>query len=297
MLRPRAATGALTDEGEVTAARWNGRIHASRRPRRGPPAPVRVPPDWTIIVPRDDVKRYARMRQQYAGAPWGTVHLHRRRGAHRHSQERPQVERRAADRRSNRIPASLPRTHRLAHELPGVTVYELVDREAATDWPTCAASPVGSRCRDSANRPAASRSTSSTGRPRPRHRRQLRAPTTPRHLHRGRAHRQPGPHPLHHPGRLSRARPVSALARAAPVRARALGRPRLLVGQSPSWSIADGERRGTWEAWSRLAARAAVPRGVALGPFVCGMGSATRRSSRRQRRRSTRSAKVGSSST
>ena len=60
MLRPRAATGALTDEGEVTAARWNGRIHASRGPRRRPPS-------WSPAL--DDDRASRRREAPRADAP------------------------------------------------------------------------------------------------------------------------------------------------------------------------------------------------------------------------------------
>ena len=46
----------------------------------------------------------------------------------------------------------------------------------------------------------------------------------------------------------------------------------LILGQSPYWGIPEGETRGTWEAWTLLAALAAATHTVALGPFVCCTG-------------------------
>ena len=46
----------------------------------------------------------------------------------------------------------------------------------------------------------------------------------------------------------------------------------LILGQSPYWGIPEGETRGTWEAWTLLAALAATTRTIALGPFVCCSG-------------------------
>lgn len=46
----------------------------------------------------------------------------------------------------------------------------------------------------------------------------------------------------------------------------------LIIGHSPYWSIPEGETRGTWEAWTLLAALAAETRRVALGTFVLGTG-------------------------
>jgi probable F420-dependent oxidoreductase len=46
----------------------------------------------------------------------------------------------------------------------------------------------------------------------------------------------------------------------------------LVFGQSPYWGIPEGEPRGTWEAWSVLAALAATTERVGLGPFVCCTG-------------------------
>src|SRR5262249_59428404 len=49
------------------------------------------------------------------------------------------VERRLAQRRAELPGPSLPRTHRLSFQQPGVAVYELMDLEAATGCPTCRA--------------------------------------------------------------------------------------------------------------------------------------------------------------
>src|SRR5262245_22141126 len=46
----------------------------------------------------------------------------------------------------------------------------------------------------------------------------------------------------------------------------------LIFGHSPYWGIPEGERRGTLEAWSVIAALAAVTRRAAVGPFVCCVG-------------------------
>jgi len=46
----------------------------------------------------------------------------------------------------------------------------------------------------------------------------------------------------------------------------------LVLGASPYWGIPEGETRGTWEAWTLLAALAAETRRVALGTFVLGGG-------------------------
>jgi probable F420-dependent oxidoreductase len=46
----------------------------------------------------------------------------------------------------------------------------------------------------------------------------------------------------------------------------------LIFGQSPYWGVREGETRGTWEAWTLLAALAAATRTIALGPFVCCTG-------------------------
>jgi alkanesulfonate monooxygenase SsuD/methylene tetrahydromethanopterin reductase-like flavin-dependent oxidoreductase (luciferase family) len=46
----------------------------------------------------------------------------------------------------------------------------------------------------------------------------------------------------------------------------------LVIGHSPYWGIPEGETRGTWEAWTILAALAAETRRVALGTFVLGAG-------------------------
>ena len=95
------------------------------------------PPRWTIVVRANDATLYARMRQRFPTAPWLAVILDRRRSDRRHAAEPPPVERRLAQRRAGQLDPSLPRTHRVSHQQPGVAVYELMDLEAATDCPTC----------------------------------------------------------------------------------------------------------------------------------------------------------------
>ena len=46
----------------------------------------------------------------------------------------------------------------------------------------------------------------------------------------------------------------------------------LVIGHSPYWGIPEGESRGTWEAWTLLAALAAETRRAAIGAFVVGAG-------------------------
>ena len=46
----------------------------------------------------------------------------------------------------------------------------------------------------------------------------------------------------------------------------------LIIGHSPYWGIPEGESRGTWEAWTLLAALAAETRRAAIGAFVIGAG-------------------------
>src|SRR5215467_16065802 len=90
------------------------------------------PPRWTIVVRANDATLYAEVRQRFLAAPWVAVILDRRRCDRRHAAEPPPVERRLAERRTEQPDPSLPRTHRLSHQQPGVEVYELMDLEAAT---------------------------------------------------------------------------------------------------------------------------------------------------------------------
>jgi hypothetical protein len=90
-----------------------------------------------MIVRADATALYAKLRQQFADAPWVAVHLDRRRADRRQGGEPPVEERRFTGRRDKPLEARALGSHRLAHEPPGVAVYELVDLEAAADCLTC----------------------------------------------------------------------------------------------------------------------------------------------------------------
>jgi hypothetical protein len=102
-------------------------------------SPLHGPPRWTVVVRANDATLYDKMRQRFLPAPWVAVILDRRRGDRRHTESPPSVERRLTQRRAERPDPSLPRTHRLSQQQPGVAVYELMDLEAATDCATCRA--------------------------------------------------------------------------------------------------------------------------------------------------------------
>jgi hypothetical protein len=92
-----------------------------------------------MVVRADARALSAKLQQQFAAAPWVTVILDRRRADRRLAEDAPPVERRLADRRTDRADARLPRSHRLSQQQSGVAMYELMDPEAATDCPTCRA--------------------------------------------------------------------------------------------------------------------------------------------------------------
>jgi hypothetical protein len=97
------------------------------------------PPRWTIVVRASDAQLYDKIRQRFMVAPWVAVILDRRRRDRRQGEGLPPVEQRLGERRSERRDPSLPRTHRLSQQQPGLAVYEQMDVEAATDCPTCRA--------------------------------------------------------------------------------------------------------------------------------------------------------------
>jgi hypothetical protein len=91
------------------------------------------------VVRASDTTLYDKMRQRFLVVPWVAVILDRRRRDRRQVEGHPPMEQRLAERRSERRDPTLPRTHRLSQQQPGLAVYELVDVEAATDCPTCRA--------------------------------------------------------------------------------------------------------------------------------------------------------------
>jgi hypothetical protein len=79
------------------------------------------------VVRAQDATRYAKLRQQFATAPWVAVYLDRRRADRRRAGDLSPVERRFADRPKSGADVLRSLTHRLAYEQTGVAVYELVE--------------------------------------------------------------------------------------------------------------------------------------------------------------------------
>jgi hypothetical protein len=107
-----------------------------------PASRLHGPPRWTMIVRPDATALYDKLRQQFADAPWVALFMDRRRAEPRQAAtppagEQPAPERRFTARRSGSAGARALGSHRLAHEPPGLAVYELVDLTAATDCLTC----------------------------------------------------------------------------------------------------------------------------------------------------------------